>query len=110
MSDQPSALSKKKIHFEGESIQSAKGRLKKNSIKNNKKKEETTMKNNNKKTIIITIVSTVAVLAVLIATFIAGMNFEKDHQATVERNAKALIEKMQPAKQVKADAPLKAEK
>lgn len=61
------------------------------------KQKETEVKNSNKKTIIVTVISTLAVIAAIVAIFYAGVQYEKGRQDVIVQEAAKL------SKQLKAN-------
>lgn len=59
-------------------------------LKQPKQQKETEVKNSNKKTIVVTVVSTLAVLAAIVAIFYAGMQYEKGRQDVIVQEATKL--------------------
>jgi len=58
----------------------------------NKKKETNTMK----KVIILTVVSTLAVLAVLAGTFFAGTQYQQHQHEAITKEAESLVSQLKP--------------
>ena len=62
--------------------------------------KETKVKNqSNKKTIIVTVVSTLAVIAAIIAIFYAGVQYEQGRQNTIVQEATKLTQQLKDQKQ-----------
>ena len=59
-------------------------------LKTPKQQKETEVKNSNKKTIVVSVVSTLAVLAAIVAIFYAGMQYEKGRQDVIVQEATKL--------------------
>ena len=66
-------------------------------LKQPKQQKEKEVKNSNKKTIVVTVVSTLAVLATIVAIFYAGVQYEKGRQDVIVQEAVKL------SKQLKAN-------
>ena len=59
-----------------------------------KQKEKEVKTNSNKKTIVVTVVSTLAVLAAIVAIFYAGVQYEKGRQDVIVQEAAKLSEQL----------------
>lgn len=63
-------------------------------LKTPKQQKETEVKNSNKKTIVVSVVSTLAVLAAIVAIFYAGMQYEKGRQDVIVQEAAKLSQQL----------------
>ena len=63
-------------------------------LKTPKQQKETEVKNSNKKTIVVTVVSTLAVLATIVAIFYAGVQYEKGRQDVIVQEAVKLSKQL----------------
>ena len=63
-------------------------------LKTPKQQKETEVKNSNKKTIVVSVVSTLAVLAAIVAIFYAGMQYEKGRQDVIVQEATKLSKQL----------------